>query len=568
MDGRTTGVASAAQGHSKATGGPFVRGKRLIALAAAAAVLAGCSTSASTTKASSDSGGSSAKAADATPAKATSKAVPLRSSSVPTEYVGLTTQIPTDRASFDDIASKLFGDSAGKGSYLADLEVGSGLHLSSAAHPKAEGEVALTVALDTTGAEPPTRTVASVPASLTTGKVFIDSVDAAMAQTDKVRAEDPTGLAPWRIEYRSRSAQGGKVTVGVVFDPKLGTNLELQAQGPTTSLLPDRVNKAAAEGKPYETVYGLVWFDVRRDEFDFFSNRAYGISAGKSQNFKDFELVPHNWLRLTVTPELDQDRVSVGFDVVTVDGRRIPVAKAPASLIAGEQFMQTVFRMADNTAAQEKAKPGSSTPWQVPFYYDDPEGGGVVEVIAQGKDGKSQIAYSIESPANTLEDLPFVPYVGKIVVPEDWDQPPPSCKDLGSTKAKSGTFQITFQPSTTVSRSELKAPLTGTVYGSVYKAADVKITGPIDGTKPVASLKFAGVDTRKGPSKVYALSTKLPAGDYQILGFMDIDGNADPADPSPDEGDPVMIPIGGYEMACAQQPVTAEFAITLPPGIN
>lgn len=545
-----------------------MRGKRLIALAAAAAVLAGCSSDPATTKAGSTAGsGSSTKTADATPAAATSKAVPLRSPAVPTEYTGLTTQIPTDRKSFDDIASKLFGEGAADGTYLDDLEVGSGLHLSSAAHPKAEGEVALTVALDTTGAEPPTRTVASVPASLTTGKVFIDSVDAAMAQTDKVTKEDPTGLAPWRIEYRSRSAQGGKVVVAAVFDPKLGTTLELQAQGPTTSLLPDRVNKAAAEGKPYETVYGLVWFDVRRDEFDFFANRAYGISAGKSQNFKDFELVPHNWLRLTVTPELDQDRVSVGFDVVIVDGRRIPVAKAPASLIAGEQFMQTVFRMADNTAAQEKAKPGSSTPWQVPFYYDDPEGGGVVEVIAQGKDGKSQIAYSIESPANTLTDLPFVPYVGKVEVPDDWDKPAPTCKDLGSKKASSGTFQITFQPSTTVSRSNLKAPLTGTVYGSVYKAADVKITGPIDGTTPVASLKYEGVDTRKGPSKVFTLSTKLPAGDYQILGFMDIDGNADPSDPSPDEGDPVMIPIGGYTLACAQQPVTAEFAITLPPGV-
>ena len=58
------------------------------------------------------------------------------------------------------------------------------------------------------------------------------------------------------------------------------------------------------------------------------------------------------------------------------------------------------------------------------------------------------------------------------------------------------------------------------------------------------------------------------AGSYQILGFMDIDGNADPANPQPDEGDPVMIPIGGFELSCAVQPVTAEFAIVLPPGVN
>jgi len=526
-------------------------------------LVAGCSSDAASTASSADDT-TGAKAKD--PANA--EVVALRASTSPTEYVGLTTQIPTDRAQFDEIASQLFGEDAAGGTYLDDLEVGAGLHLSSAAHPKADDQVALTVALDTTGAEPPTRTVASVPASTGTGKTFIDAVDAAMVQTAKMAEEDPDGLAPWQIEYRSRSAQGGKVTVGVVYDPASGTNLQVQAQGPTTSLLPDRINQAAAEGAPYETVYGLVWFDVDRDQFDFFANRAYGISAGKSQNFKDFELVPHNWLRLTVTPELDEDRVSVGFDVITVDGRRVPVAKAPASLIAGEQFMQTVFRMAENTAAQEEAEPGSSTPWEVPFYYDDPEGGGVVEVIAQGKDGRSQIAYSIESPANELDDLPFVPYTGKVEVPDDWDAPAPTCKDVGSKEATSGELEITYQPSSTVRESDLKAPLKGTVYGSVYKASDVKITGPLPGTTAVANIEEEGVDVQDGPSKAYPLGTDLPAGSYQILGFMDIDGNADPNDPSPDEGDPVMIPIGGYELTCAVQPVTAEFAIVLPPGIN
>ncbi len=508
---------------------------------AAVLVLAACS---------SDAGGGTAKTTD-TP---------------PTEYVGLTTQIPIDRAGFDKISTQLFGQT--EGVFLDDLEVGAGLHLSSAAHPDASDQVALTVALDTTGATPLTRTVAHVPASLATGKVFIDAVDAALAQTEKVRADDPSGLAPWRVEYRSRSANGGKVTVGVVSDPAAGTHLEVQAQGPTTSLLPDRINKAATNGAPYETVYGLVWFDVSRDQFDFFANRAYGISAGKSQNFEDFELVPHNWLRLTVTPELDQDRVSVGFDVVTVDGRRIPVAKAPASLVAGEQFMQTVFRMAANTEAQEKAKPGSSTPWEVPFYYDDPEGGGVVEVIAKGADGKSKIAYSVESPATKLADLPFVPYVGTVKVPKDWDKPASTCADLGSKAAAKGTFEITYRASSTVVRSDLKAPLTGTFYGSVYRAADVKITGPLPGTKAVASLRAEGVDVRKGPSKVYPLDADLPAGAYQILGFLDIDGNADPTSPGPDKGDPVVIPIGGFDLSCAVQPVTAEFAIVLPAGLN
>jgi hypothetical protein len=309
-----------------------------------------------------DAGGAETESVAATDADV----APLRPPAVPTEHVGLTTSIEIDQAGFDALASQLFGEDAAEGTYLDAEPLGAGLTLSSAAHPEAADQVAVTVAMETTGAEPVERTVASVPASVATGRTFIDAVDAAMAKTAEVEAEDPEGRRAWRIEHRSRSAQGGTVHVGVVYEPDAGTRLEVMAQGPTTSLLADRINQAATEGAPYETIYGLVWFDVSRDQFDFFSNRAYGISAGRSQNFTDFELVPHNWLRLTVTPELDQDRVSVGFEVVTLDGRRVPVAKAPASLVAGEQFMQTVFRMAENMDAQEAEAPGSSTPGRCP----------------------------------------------------------------------------------------------------------------------------------------------------------------------------------------------------------
>jgi len=532
-----------------------------IGLAVVLVLAAGCS---SEPQAATQTGSGSG----ATPAKAAAAVLPLQGPTAPTEYVGLTTQLPIDRASFDTIASQLFGKQAAAGHYLKDLDLGTGLHLSSAAHPSSASQVALTVTMSTTGAKPPTRTVTRVPASLGHGATFISTVDAALAQAASVKADDPSDLAPFRLEYRSTSAEGGKLTLSVVFDPATGSTLEVKAQGPTTSLSRNRVNQAATSGRPFETIYGLVWFGVARDQFDFFANRAYGLSAGKAQNFKDFELVPHNWLRLTVTPQLDQDRVDVAFEVVTLDGKRIPVAKAPASLVAGEQFMQTVFRMADNTEAQEKAKPGSSTPWEVPFYYDDPDGGGVVEVIAQAKEGKTQIAYSIESPAHQLDDVPFVPYAGKVVVPKDWDAPPPSCKATGSAAAPKGKFDITFDPSSTVRGSDLKAPLKGTVYGSIYKASDVKITGPLPGTKAVANIHQEGVDTVDGPSKPYLQDTVLPSGNYQVLGFMDIDGNADPADPAPDEGDPVMIPIGGYDLECARQAITAQFAIVLPAGVN
>ena len=86
----------------------------------------------------------------------------LRGPSSPTEHVGLTTSLPlADRRAFDAVASELFGDEAAAGTYLDDLEVGTGIHLSSGEHPAASDQVALTVSMDTTGAEPASRTVAA-----------------------------------------------------------------------------------------------------------------------------------------------------------------------------------------------------------------------------------------------------------------------------------------------------------------------------------------------------------------------------------------------------------------------
>jgi hypothetical protein len=485
--------------------------------------------------------------------------LPLRTDSVATEYVGITESVPLDPAAPEEVLAPLFEP----GSVAPPVELGPGVTLDSSPHPETSAEVVLSVTMQT-DAEPLERTIAMTPASSATGAVYVEAVRAALARNAEVDAEDPDDAEPVRLEYRSTSANGGKITLAVVDDPGLDPYLEVSAQTPTTSIEPGRINTAAYSGPPYESIYGLVWFEVSRDQFSFFVNRAYGISAGKSQNFSDFQLVPHNWLRLTVTPELDQDRVDVAFEVVTVDGDRVPIARAPASLIAGEQFMRTVFRQMDDMAAAEAAEPGSSTPWKVPFYYDDPEGGGVVEVIAQGEGGVSRIAYAVESPVNELTEVDFVAYQGSVEVPEDWDAPDPTCAALGTEEAAAGEFDVTFVASSTVAQMPPAEGLSGTVHGAVYRSADVEITGPIEGAESVASFTFDGVDVSGGPSQEFRIDTELPSGNYQLLGFLDVDGNADPAEPDPDTGDPVFIPIGGFEMTCAVQPVTAEFALLLP----
>ena len=105
-------------------------------------------------------------------------------------------------------------------------------------------------------------------------------------------------------------------------------------------------------------------------------------------------------------------------------------------------------------------------------------------------------------------------------------------------------------------------PLRGNVWGSVFRDEDVTIGGPIDGAVAVADFHFDNVDvTDSLDSTSYLIDTVLPAGQYQILGFMDIDANSVDG---PDVGDPVMIPIGAFELACAEQPVIAEFALLMP----
>jgi hypothetical protein len=489
--------------------------------------------------------------------------VPLRPRSAATEYIGVSSVPPSDAATVLDALNHLFGPAAESSDLLTDFELQPGLFLTASADPGTSAQVVLTLSMDvSTGASPSRRVLTRVPASFGYGGVFIDTVAAALARTAEVGASE---MQPFDLQYRSRTALGGELFIVVRFRAgQLGFGVI--AKSPTTSLEIGRVNDAALTGTPFESVYGQVNFSLDRDEFDFFVNRAYGLSAGKSQNFRDFRLLPHDWLRLTVTPQLDDGLVDVGFELVTTDGRRVPVSRAPASLRAGEQFMQTVFRMVDSMNAQEKALPGTSVPWEVPFYYDDPNGGGVVEVIARGTGGQFNIAYAVETPVNQLDDVAFVPWQGTVSVPPNWDAPDPSCAEVGSEAAAQGYFDVTFSASSTILGSaKLDGPLVGPIWGSVYRAADVTLVGPNPGAQAVASWHFEDVDISTGlGTKSYRIDAPIAAGEYQLLGFMDIDSNAVPGAEDPDQGDPVTFPIGGFVMKCAVQPVVVEFALLRP----
>jgi hypothetical protein len=492
----------------------------------------------------------------------------LRPRSLPIEFVGLSVSRPVaSEADFLAVVGPLFGSEARAGTFHTGFEIDRGLTLTTTSDPRTEEQAIVTMQMaPTDGSEP--RTILSVPVSFAYGQIFVETVRVALARTQEVVATDPGGMKDWHLEYQVISANGGYLMIQL--DYRDGeANVVLTTENPRTSLLAGRINTAAFTGNPHELVGGTVNFELSRDEFDFFSSRAYGVSAAADQNFDDFRLQPYDWLRITVTPQIEDGVVDVAFDVVLLDGTRVPFARAPASYVAGEQFRQNVFRLVDNMNAAELASPGSSHGFTVPFHYDDPAGGGVVRVIARGDHGVFSIAYAVDSPLHELRDVDYVPYAGD---PLRGGPPPPppstTCEDLGSVPSDTGHLVLRFDASRTVRDSmNLTDPLRGDVHGSVFNAADVTIGGPRDGAVAVASFTFTDVDITGGvSSESYRVDAELPAGDYQVLGFMDIDGNTG-ATGDPDVGDPVTLPIGAIELECAEQPAVVELALLLPEGV-
>lgn len=106
-----------------------------------------------------------------------------------------------------------------------------------------------------------------------------------------------------------------------------------------------------------------------------------------------------------------------------------------------------------------------------------------------------------------------------------------------------GTIELSFSVARGVRRNpNLEDEFLGSVYGSIFRRADVTVTGPMDGAESFGDVEVAGVDLREDEVSAQVwLSEPLPPDDYVFLGFYDIDGNgAESKDP--DAGDPVTIP--------------------------
>ena len=350
------------------------------------------------------------------------------------------------------------------------------------------------------------------------------------------------------------------------------STLTFQTQNPSTSLTPGHVNQTAFTGAPYEVLGGTVNFNLSRDEFSFFSTRAYGITAGSAQNFPDFELEPHNWLRLTVTPDLENRLVNVAFNVMMLNGQEVPFC--PRARVRARRRPVPAERVpphGQHDRAGGRA-PGLLDPLQLLVLLRRPCGRGhrAGDPLGRGRGLQRGVLRAV-AHQHLLRDVDFVDYTAQISIAHE---PHAARHDLradgqhhGPPAASSRRDLRGLESTVRTSPSLTRVPLRGTVYGSVYRASDVTIVGPNMGAMPVASFTFPNVDlTNPASTTTYTIPTALPVGSYQILGFIDDLGTADPSNPSPATNEPVTLPIGAYTMACARQPATVEFALLLPAG--
>jgi hypothetical protein len=475
------------------------------------------------------------------------------------EWVSYHSVLPFAPSDLTALASGLFGPDAQNGKFITNKEISPGVYMSAAADPTTPEQSIVTLTIvDESNVN---HQLAVVPASFAVGNVYVATAGLALAQVQADAQQSANSGDNVLLQYQVTSPQGGTFSFGVQAINSTYT-LVLDVSSPTTSLTPGSIGTAATSTTPYDLINGTVWFGLSKDDFDYFTSHAYGADQTAAQNFNDFPLVPYTWLHLTVTPHLSDKYVNIAFDVVDGTGTHTPLAQAPASVLAGATYQAVVDRAVSNMNAQEAAKPGSSTAWSVPFYYNDPVGGGVVQVLAQGQAGQFQIAYAVLSPRHTLTDVSFNPYNPVTIAPPSASATE-SCTQLGNrgiVAAEEGAFDITFSASKVLVADPGPKPLKGTLYCAMYNAADVTVTGPNPGAQVLENIAVPNADLGDPSHPPTYLTQMHPKGNYQVLCFQDLDG-----DGNADKGDPVTLPIGSYPLACNLNPMAVQFAL-LDPG--
>ncbi len=470
----------------------------------------------------------------------------LPQDAVGTEYLHITLGEAMEADALVELLHALFDEEAPAGAF--PHEVPGGLVVTRVTDPNDMDGVSR-LRYQMPGKSGELRDVASVPVSQAMGQRFTLIVESVWERMSAyLGQEDADQARETNIDITAHSDTGGHITLRVLG---VGSSFRLvhEIRGPHV-VIGDVSHGIPATSTGDWTTLGLsIGFKVRKDQLNFFVDKAYGRGQAEGQSFDHFILgPPHDWLNVTVTPWFGLvPAVNVSFEAILEDGSRIPYAAAPASDVMGAEFIEVVNGAMTAMTAQEEASPGSSTPFEIPYFYDDPDGS-VVQVRVVGKDGVFIIFYDlISAPVPNGDPPPEV-------------ELSPTSPDGGVDGEGQGKLNVTFQASELVQESEfLDAELECEIWANVFRADEVLVTGPIEGAEVLANIHVPYADLRGGIRSVPIITEDLPVTRVKILGFCDVDGNADPDDPGPDDGDPVTVPLTEFQVL---EGLTAE--VTVP----
>jgi hypothetical protein len=233
--------------------------------------------------------------------------------------------------------------------------------------------------------------IAEVAITADLGREFYALVQAALATATSVFDRDHFAQ-PWDLALNTHSYSGGQLTLAVHGDASAQFALTWTFASPKRPIarftVPTAFSSEDSEYPNTENLSGVVHFPLSSQEFQFLSN-IYGVG----QRFKDFPLYPHNWLHLTVTNSANDEYVTVHFDAITINKRRVFVAEAPASIDVGGRFLdETLTRMQETL----RGAPGT---WTTEFPYQQSNSGVVTPSVTgdPALNGVFDVAYHLQT---------------------------------------------------------------------------------------------------------------------------------------------------------------------------
>ena len=479
----------------------------------------------------------------------------------PVEYTAFEFSIPLDTAALDEIGSQLFGAGAralaaqGPGATTTiPLFEGLSLEVRSSAATSNQIEIAL-ISEPVGSAYPEPIVLTRVPASLEYGDLFFQAAQQAFA----VVGVDPS-QTDFYVGWEGHSALGGSLALRVEHDA-----LVIKGNTPRLAILGEQLGQPAFDAQPWERLSAMAPVSLG---YGSLRGLILGVSGGNTDGDRasgscgtsdtDAVTAPHSWYQFCVDVG-DPIVVRLGYRLLDRSVRTL--TNAPATGASANLWALSADRLAANAAAGI-ARDGSN----VTFYYSDPgfEGEALIHLFVD--EGRMRITHEHTTPPHELLDVEHVERPDPALSAAssyDPDSEDP-CAVVGGVEAEEGRFFLRFFAGESLTEfSNTEFPISGRLIGGLFRADEVGLTGPLEGAEQLDSFSL---DFTLGatPSEAVYETIVLPAGDYKVTAYLDLNYTPDSVVGEVERGDPAVLPFEGTILRCDRQMNTIEFGVLVP----